>query len=325
MHDLISLGDTTVDVFLKIHDASVVCTLDTAACQLCFNYADKIPVEELKIVAAVGNAANNAIGSTRLGLKTALWTILGKDEEGESCAQILKREKVNMRYVQFDCQRRTNYSTVLNFRSERTILVYHEERKYRLPSLGASRWIYLTSMGKGWETTISPLLRYLNRTKARLAFNPGTYQMKSGLGTLKRLIAHAEVFIVNREEANRILRRQRESIPALLRAYLKLGARTVVITEGTRGSHAATEGKRWFLPTFRIPARERTGAGDSYSTGFLVARCYGKSVGEAMRWGTANASSVIQYVGAREGLLTRAGIYRMLRRFAGVQAKEYKI
>jgi sugar/nucleoside kinase (ribokinase family) len=50
---------------------------------------------------------------------------------------------------------------------------------------------------------------------------------------------------------------------------------------------------------------EKTGAGDAYTAGFLAAVLNSQPIKEAMRWGAFDAASVIQKIGAEEGLLTK--------------------
>jgi len=82
MYDIISIGDTTTDVFLEIDQATVNCTIKKEICQFCVDYANKIPVNKMFRLYGVGNAANSAVGSARMGLKTAIYTIIGKDMPG---------------------------------------------------------------------------------------------------------------------------------------------------------------------------------------------------------------------------------------------------
>lgn len=318
-YDLISIGDATVDVFLKLHEATVQCKLDRRACLLCLRYADKIPVESVHRVPAAGNAANNAVGAARLGLRVALTTILGDDDNGHGIARVLRQSGVATAYVSFDRQHATNYHTVLNYRSERTILVHHEPRTYRLPLLRRASTVYLTSMGQGWERIVRPLLRYVRETGASLAFNPGTHQLRSSTTVLRPLLKATHVLLVNREEAAYLLHTKPGSTPrVLLQRLAALGPAIVIITDGTHGSYALHERDAWFMPPFPIPAVERTGAGDAFSTGFLAALSRETGVAEALRWGTANAGSVIQLIGPQAGLLTRAGMRKMLRRYSSL-------
>ncbi|HEB13640.1 MAG TPA: hypothetical protein ENI13_01525, partial [candidate division CPR3 bacterium] len=81
--DLITVGDTTLDVFLELEEeVKVIKDKTTGLDYLGLVNAEKIPVKKLTIVPAVGNSANVAIGAARLGLKSAIYTILGEDQTG---------------------------------------------------------------------------------------------------------------------------------------------------------------------------------------------------------------------------------------------------
>jgi sugar/nucleoside kinase (ribokinase family) len=308
--DVIAIGDTTQDIFLQMDDANVQCSLDGKNCLLCFDYAEKIGVAKKTDVPAVGNAANHAIGIARLGLKAGIYTIVGDDSQGHKALEIFQENGVDSKYVVLDKDRGTNLSVVINVKGERTILVYHERRKYELPALVETDWVYLTSVsGEGVEMLHEQMLEYLNnRPKVKLAFNPGTYQIKLGKEKLLPLLRRTEVLFVNREEAARILEQGTQDVKELLRGFQAIGVKTVVITDGPDGSYVGSGEEVWQAGIFAGPVVERTGAGDGYGSGFLGAIIKGKKVLEAMAWGNANSTSVVQYIGAREGLLTEEAI-----------------
>ena len=84
-----------------------------------------------------------------------------------------------------------------------------------------------------------------------------------------------------------------------------MGARSVVITDGKNGSSAIDEkGKIYSFGVLPANVVQKTGAGDAYTSGFLAAYTQGKDIEGAMRWGAANAASVIQEIGAQKGLLS---------------------
>lgn len=319
--DLLTIGDTTIDTFLFIHDATVNCSLRKDACQLCVNYADKLPVEKMNRLVA-GNAANNAVGSARLGLKTIISTALGDDGSGEWIYKKLRAEKVDVSRVKIDKKLDTNVSTVLSFRGERTIFVYHTPRKYFLPLLPPARFVYYTSVGAKHARLNKDVIAYARRNQARLAFNPGTYQLLSGLKALAPVIAVTEILFVNKEEATRIVG-LRDDIRQYLMELRKLGAHTIVITDGPNGSFAFDGHKFYQMGVPKTKVVERTGAGDAFATGFMAARFYGKSVPEAMCWGTMNSSSVIMFVGPQAGLLTRAGLEKFHKKIKHSCATEF--
>ena len=276
-------------------------------------YEEKCVVEKVTEVLAVGNSANVAVGSSRLGLKNALYTVLGNDDMGEEMAQVLRREGIAADYIVFDKNKKSNLSVVLNYKAERTILVYHEKRKYSLPKLASTRWVYFSSLGKGHDQLHYPIPVYVNQTKAKMGFNPGSHQLNEGLQKLRSILKVATVLFVNREEAQTLVGKEK-NIKKLMVKLHKEGPKIIVITDGPKGSYAFDGKNLYYLKIFPAPLIERTGAGDSFSTGFISALAYGKKVPEAMRWGTVNSASVIQKIGAREGLLRKNEIQKILKK-----------
>src|SRR5688572_30399901 len=98
MFDLISVGDATIDNFVQIHDAEVKCNVDKTQCLICVEYGDKIAVDKLTHLVA-GNAANNAVGGSRLKLKCAIYVNVGSDPSGKQIKDKLVEEGVSSRYI----------------------------------------------------------------------------------------------------------------------------------------------------------------------------------------------------------------------------------
>ncbi len=323
--DVIAIGDTTQDVFLQVSSASVQCAKDDTNCLLCFDYADKIAVDAKTDISAVGNAANHAIGISRLGFRSSIYTIVGDDIQGHIAGDVFREEGVDPRYVVYDKGHGTNFSTVLNFKGERTILVFHEPRDYQLPRLLATQWLYLTSAsGDGVEQLHDQVLSYIaDNSDVKLAFNPGTYQIKLGGAHLGPLLVKTELLFLNREEAAKILGVTTRDIKELFSHYHEIGVKNMVITDGPKGAYASDGSTIWQLNIFAGPVVERTGAGDSFGSGFLAGLLQDLPIPEAMLWGNANSTSVVQYIGAREGLLDQVGIEKMIAENSSIQPKVF--
>ncbi|OGY37924.1 MAG: hypothetical protein A3E36_02560 [Candidatus Andersenbacteria bacterium RIFCSPHIGHO2_12_FULL_45_11b] len=321
--DVIAVGDTTEDIFLGMHDASLQCDIDGANCKLCLDYADKIAVESKVDISAVGNAANHAIGIARLGLSSGLYTIVGKDDEGEKTKTILEQNGVDSSFVVFDEEHGTNLSIVINFRTERTILVYHEPRTYQLPDVSPAKWMYLTSAsGNGVKDLHAQTVQFLDaHPETKLAFNPGTHQIHLGKEELLPVLTKTNLLFVNREEAAQVLEIETRDIKTLASGFHQLGIATVIITDGPDGAYASDGRNIYFLAIYPEPVVERTGAGDAFGSGVLGALIHGKSIVDAMQWGNANSTSVVQYIGAREGLLERPAIEHMIKEHADVSPR----
>lgn len=302
--DVISIGDTMLDVFSELEEAKIQCDANNEHCLICISWADKVAVKKLTKVPAVGNSANVAIGCSRLGLTSAFYTILGTDSAGKESFDCLKAEGVAKDYIVFDKKRGTNYSTVINYKGERTILVYHEPRDYDLPKLAKADWIYLSSLGEGHQKLHQQVVDYIGKSGAKMGFNPGTHQLKDGLEGLKSLLKITTIFFVNKEEAERLVGKN-DDVKTLAQLLHSEGAKTVVITDGKNGSYSFNGSDFYFQKVLHVPIIEMTGCGDSYSTGFMSALQFGLDIPEAMKWGTVNSASVLQKIGAREGLLHR--------------------
>lgn len=248
-------------------------------------------------------------------------TILGNDSEGRDLTEALRNEGVDHRYVTVDKKHGTNYSTVLNFKGERTILVYHQPRTYVFPThLPKTRWVYYTSIGKKHERYEKGMLAWLAKhPETNMTFNPGTHQLRRGLASLRPAIKRSHVFIVNKEEAELLMDDGVQTVTKLMVFFKQIGPNIVIITDGSKGSWAYDGIDMWRLPMFPGEAVERTGAGDSYGTGVTNALLEGKSLPEAMRWGTANGRSVVLQIGPQAGLLTVAGMKAALKKFAKIK------
>jgi len=307
-YDFIAIGDTVTDAFIRLKDAAVNCDINREKCQICMRFKDKIPYESVTVVPAVGNSANASVAASRLGLKSALVSNIGDDYFGKECLDALTKEKVATDFVKIHNEQKTNYHYVLWYEDDRTILIKHEEFEYSLPDIGSPRWVYFSSLGGNSLEFHKTVENYLySHPDIKLAFQPGTFQIKTGLEALKKIYERADLFFCNKEETQRILKTEEQDIKKLLAIMREAGPKIVVITDGIKGAYVFDGNTAWHMPIYPDPKPpyERTGAGDAFSSTFTVALALGMSIPDALRWAPINSMSVVQYVGAREGLLTK--------------------
>lgn len=309
--DFVAIGDTTTDAFIRLKDASVHCDIDKENCQLCVGFGEKIPYEFVKVVRAVGNSANAAVSASRLGLRSAIVSDLGDDQNGKECLEELGKNGVSTYFTKIHTGKNTNYHYVLWYEDDRTILIKHEDYDYSFPKeVGSPKWIYLSSIGNG-EKAFSfhrEVAEHLAKNSGvKLAFQPGTFQINAGYEKLKDIYNRTEIFFVNIGEAKKIIGKDEDDIKKLLAAVRSLGPKIVVITDGPRGAYVYDGNSAWKMPKYPDPRAplERTGAGDSFASTFVSALAIGLTIEEAMLWAPINGMSVVQYVGAQEGLLTQ--------------------
>ncbi len=308
-YDFVAIGDVVIDAFIRLKDASVTCDVDKTACKLSVAFGDKVPYEFVHVVTAVGNSPNAAVSAQRLGLKSALVTNVGGDQHGKECIEELKKNGIHIDFVTTHPDQVTNYHYVLWYEDERTILVKHQEYKYSFPNIGNPKWAYVSSLAQNSLSYHEEMMDYFDaHPDIKIAFQPGTFQMKLGFQKLERLYKRSEIFFCNVEEAKRILGIE-ETLPVedLLKKMRDLGPNIVVITDGPRGAYCYDGNEGWFMPPYPDPKPpyERTGAGDSFASTFTAALALGHTITDALMWGPINSMSVVQYIGAQEGLLTK--------------------
>ena len=318
-YDFVAVGDILVDAFIELNkdQADVSTDLDTNRKTLHMPFGGKVPYNDVVVVPAVGNSPNAAVAAHRLGLETALVTNLGHDKFGKECLDALRTEGVHTDFVKVHEGKKTNYHYVLRYGPERTILINHETYPYALPDFPVPpRYLYFSSVGEHGIAFHHEIAKYVQEhPETKLVFQPGTFQIKLGAEELKDVYENTEIFFCNLEEAQEILKSTERHVPTLIRGLRALGPKMPVVTDGPNGAYVIdADDQAWHMPMYPDPADpvDRTGAGDSFSTTFTCAIALGKSPEEALAWGPINSMSVVQYVGAQAGLLSRAKLEEYL-------------
>lgn len=316
---VLAIGDPTLDTYLSIHEAHIALALDRDRRQLCIDYADKIPVDS-HLQTAGGNAVNAARALARLGIRVAVYGVVGGDPAGETVARSLVDAGVDVRWLALDPASSTNATTALLFQGERTLFVWHQPREYTLPAAPLPPCVYLTSVGPrgaAVDRLHAEVCGAVDTAGARLVFSPGTHQLRMGSAALAALLRRTDTLLLNREEAAELAGQPSGDVPRLLSALHGLGPATVVVTDGPDGSWALDGDSLVRCGTAPVRVIDRTGAGDAYSAAFTCARLLGRPVAEAMLWGTIEAEGVAGGVGPAAGLLTRDQIAAALSRQGG--------
>jgi sugar/nucleoside kinase (ribokinase family) len=257
------------------------------------------------------------VAAHRLGLETALVTNLGHDGFGKECLDALRQEGIATDFVKVHEGKKTNYHYVLRHGPERTILINHETYPYALPDFPVPpKFLYFSSIGEHGIEHHHEIARYLvANPETKLAFQPGTFQIKLGVEELKDVYENTEIFFCNLEESQEILKTTEKHLPTLLRGLRALGPKMPVITDGPNGAYVIdADDQAWHMPMYPDPADpvDRTGAGDSFSSTFTAAIILGFTPDVALAWGPINSMSVVQKIGAQAGLLTLEELQKFL-------------
>lgn len=314
--DFLAVGDVVTDAFIELVDAWIEIDNPDKSKELCMHFGDKLPYKEVVVIPSVGNSPNAAVSAQRLGLKSALVTNLGDDQFGIDQLEAIKEQGVISDFVTVHQGQKSNYHYVLRFGPERTILVKHTEWRYKFPEIFPyPKFIYLSSLASNSLPYHYEIVEYLKKyPDTKLAFQPGTFQIKLGKEKLKNLYELSYLFFCNKEEAQIILETKESDIKTLLKMMRDIGPKIPVITDGPKGAYTYDGTKFLFTPMYpdSKPPVDRTGAGDAFSSTFTSALALGKKIEEALAWGPVNSMNVVQYIGAQKGLLRKDELEELL-------------
>ncbi len=321
MYDLITIGDIKLDTFVTIPPSKKTKLMKKEG-WLCLAYGSKIPVTSFEEQIA-GSAPNVAVGVSRLGYKTGIYSVMGEDNTKDMALIKLKDEKVDTKYIEAVTGKPSSYSAVVNYLGESTIIASHQPYQYHLPKISKPKWIYIGELGDRYEGMYRQVMKYIKNDGVKVAINPGAIQLTEGKKVLFDLIAASDVLMVNKREAKVLANNTcKDGIEYLIHRLWKLGPEVAVITDGPNGTYVFDGTHVTHCRVFPANPKEMTGAGDAFSAGFIGALVAGKKVEDAVRWGNADSASVIQKVGPQPGLLTRGQMNARLTKHKTIKPKK---
>lgn len=305
---IIAIGDIFTDAFIKLRDDSArIETAEDGTKRLSLPYGSKPAYDHVDIVKSVGPSPNASVSMSRLGLDVSLVAWLGDDQPGQESLEHLHTENIDTSLMITQPNTKSSYWYVLWYQSDRTMLVKSEDYAYEWTDpQDEPEWIYLSYIGENSWPLHEQLIGYLDKhPDVKLVFQPGTFHFKWGVDKLRELYKHAYLVVMNREEAMEVTGKGYDSLRELANGLHDLGPHIVVITDGPNGSYASYDWKLVTIPNYPDPAPplDRTGAGDAFASTIVAALAMGETMDTALTWAPVNSASVVQKLGAQEGLL----------------------
>lgn len=277
----------------------------------CFPLGSKVELDELAFTTG-GGGSNAAISLARQGLKTALVARVGMDLGGKAIIEELYQEKPSAKFIQQDQKVPTSYSFILlSQKGERTILIYRgaskniDSREIDFEELKRAKWFHFCGSFSGDFKLLEKIFKIAKVNNIKIAINPGALELKFGTKKLKPLFENVDILMMNDEEAAIFFEEKIENEKEILEKAKNYIRGIFVMTKGPKGV-VVYDGNNYYragIPKSKIV--DRTGAGDAFNSGFVSAILDNKDIEYAIQLGTANATSVIQYFGAKKGLLKK--------------------
>ena len=342
MFDVVTIGTATHDVFLASPLFKVVrdpehlerLGFPTGEAQ-CFALGGKVEVPS-PVFTIGGGAANASVTFARQGFKTAALAKIGKDQNARDILSDLKKESV-MTLPVFDSKAMTAYSVILlSPGGERTILNYRgaseDLRKNEIDfSRLKSRWAYIVP-GRIRFDVIFSIVRHFKKEGIKIAMDFSKYYLQMGHKKLKPILNALDVIHVNQEEGAELTGYKYHETKKIFRKFDEWVPGLALMTDGANGAFISDGKMLYQFGTYKEKKLvDRTGAGDAFTSGFvagLMSRqgTWGKrhetgnmrqetgnkrqgfseeEITYAIRLASANATLVVEKIGATEGALRK--------------------
>jgi ribokinase len=258
---------------------------------------------ENAIVETGNNALNAAVTFARQRLPVRLVSVVGDDTVGRNILHAIDREHIDASDVAIKKNAATSFSTILLAPSgERTILDYPGTVKIDTGNIQSfdyqADWLYVSSVGS--MALLKKIMQQAVENNVKIAFNPASYELKHVQETAE-LLQYVTLFAVNKEEARLFV--DGASITQLALQLVQT-CDYVLVSDGPKGA-VATDGTKIVKAGLYedVPVKDRTGAGDAFTSGFVTMIALEKTLEHALTFASANSTSVVQHIGANVGVL----------------------
>lgn len=318
--DVIAIGSTTHDTFFKTDFKEIDWNTPSGRAMV-LPLGEKVGVEEVHTTLG-GNAANASVTFSRQGLKTAIMARVGSDALSKEIIDYLKKEKIQTKFIKKSEELPSARSVLILQGGERTIISYHGAidefslKDIDLDNFNAD-WTYMSFPGNSYKM-FTRLLEHTQKNNIRVAINPSYKQLTEGKQELLDNLKNVDVLFVNDGEAATLTDIPFTNEKAVFRRIDELmSPGIVVVTRGKKGVKVSDGKHIYEAGIFKEKqVADRTGAGDSFGSGFIAGLVSAQkqnkneifdpeNIKHAISLASANATSVVEYIGATPGILSK--------------------
>ncbi|MCP3398029.1 ribokinase [Bradyrhizobium sp. CCGB20] len=263
-----------------------------------------------------GKGANQAVASSRLGVKTTLIGRLGKDSFGAELRTFLGAQGIDLGSVR-DADTHSGTAIITVAASDNTIVVIPGSN-----ALVSADDVADVPLAKGdvavsqFEIPLPTIAAFFERarsTGATTLLNPAPAQKMSG-----ELLALVDILVLNETELGFLAGVElsdSDEAATIIAVARKLQARadqTICITLGKRGVLALAGREEFAVPGRAVKAVDTTGAGDCFVGALASQLAEGVQLRSALAFANAAASISVQRMGAGPSMPTAAEVAAVL-------------
>ena len=253
-----------------------------------------------------GTGGNIAYGLGLLGIKSTLFSVVGKDFS-YNYKKHLKKLGVDLRVCEYPKEFSGTFYGITDPLGEQ-IGIWQPNSYGKIDSINLSKKISKSEMKKFSIAIFSPgtpssILKHMKEFKKRcgkdvmVIFDPGQVSVYFQKDELKKCFDLCGTFIANETEFNILEKILGEN----LKNYLKKKNKNYIETKGEEGSGVYWQGMEYNIPIIK-PKKiaEPTGVGDAYRAGLICGLSRGMNIEKSCLLGAKMASKCIEFQGCQE-------------------------
>ena len=271
-----------------------------------------MPTDHIKL--ALGGCASNAgLDLAKVDVRVGVSGCVGEDAFGQFIIETLKAGNVDVAGVHRVPDAGTASTMVINVKGQdrRFISTPGANTRFTVAHIPTdwarqAKVIYVGGylMMPGLETPeLVELFRTARAAGARTVLDVVLFGAEHYWETLSRILPETDVFLPNNDEAA-IITGISDPLQQAER-FRQAGAKTVVITQGVRGSLLVTDGLRLRTGIYPADYVGGTGSGDAFDAGYIAGMLAGEGPAGCLRWGSALGASCVRAAGATESVFNR--------------------
>ncbi len=294
MCDVITIGSATMDVFVESDDANIVSvyTKNKKSEFMSYPYGAKVEISDFDSQVG-GGGVNTAVNFANLGFKTSAIFKIGDDIYSEGILTSFKEKNVDLSNIVQDKSLSTGFSIILvSFQGDRTVLAHRganakiKKSDINFDAIKNAKLLYIAPMNGDSTKILDDIANFANENNVYVCFNAGSSSIKRGFNYIKKILANANIVVMNKEEASMATQIQvrpdtrdekfSEKLihPDIKEMFKKLKIRDyqiIVITDGGNGAFAYDGEHYYYCPCFEGPVVSTLGAGDAFASTFCGA------------------------------------------------------
>ena len=257
-----------------------------------------------------GDAMNVAVGLARLGRKVVFCGRVGDDPFGAHLSGVLQKNGIDAGGLIVDAGVSTGSCIVLVDAGGQRIFLYCGGSNERVTptdvsdaQIGACAHLHVggTYLLPGLDGEGSASLFRRARERGKTTSMDVTWDVSGRwLSLIRPCLPQLTLFMPSENEAVHITG---ETDPVKMAAFLRAeGVGIAIIKLGARGAYVDGGDERFFVPAFDMPVVDTTGAGDSFTAGFVARYAEGRPLRDCAKYASAVAAHCIGAVGATAGV-----------------------